>query len=310
MTNVKLRSISQSAFCLGEVYPYEVFLQVNDIKVIKLYEPGFEVTTEDIERLKRYPRGAVLVTKEAHVEYFENKLPLEFKSNLKNKQPINTQKAEDLFCYALYREEGCSDHEFIQDVMQKSQKITLSLFDSEDIKHEKISNFNILTTLCNSEERFASHSEMLMVLGTLFMLVTPGVTVEELTSIVQIGFLHGFAMEYLTDRSKKTVFHQLLSPSSIKIDIVKDSKAIKNSIKSHFKNHSLKNIDAISAYIKHIYIMEKAVEQSSFSKNPGTVRAIKEFKDFETPAKFRIDNKKTNYYIVTKKFVIIDHLYR
>ena len=131
---------------------------------------------------------------------------------------------------------------------------------------------------------------------------------ENLTSIGQVAFLHGFAMEYLTDRNKKTVFHQLLTPQSIKIDIVKESKAIKDSIDSHFDNHTLTDINAVSSYLKHIYIMEKAVEQSSFSKNPGTVRTIKEFKEFETPVKFRIDNKKTNYFIVTKKFVIVDHL--
>ncbi len=308
MTNVKLKPITPASFCLGEIYPYEVFLQVSEKKVVKIYEPGFEVSRADQERLKKYPSGAILITKDAHVAYFENKLPLEMKSALQNNKPLDHSKAEELFSYALYRQENCTDDDFIKDVMNKAQKITLALFDTEEARKDKISNYNILKTLCNSEERFAAHSQMLLTLGSLFMMATPGVTMENLTTIGQVAFLHGFAMEYLTDRNKKTVFHQLLTPQSIKIDIVKDSRAIKDSIDAHFDNHSLNNIDVVSSYLKHIYIMEKAVEQSSFSKNPGTLRTIKEFKDFETPSKFRIENKKNNYFIVTKKFVIVDHL--
>ncbi|MBH47542.1 MAG: hypothetical protein CME71_05180 [Halobacteriovorax sp.] len=308
MTNVKLRSISHTSFCLGEIYPYDVFLQVSEKKVIKIYEPGFEVTQADLDRLAKYPGGSILVTKQAHTQYFEDKLPLELKQELQNNKPVDIKKAEDLFCYALYREEGCSDQDFINDVMKKAQKISLALFDSEEQRKDKISNFNILTTLCKSEERFAAHSQLLLTLGSLFMMATPGVTMDYLTSIGHVAFLHGFAMEYLVDRNKKTVFHQLLSPQDIKIDIIKDSQAIKDSINAHFDGHTLKDFNAISAYLKHIYIMEKAVDQSSFSKNAGTVRTIKEFKSFETPVKFRIESKKSNYFVVTKKFVIVDHL--
>lgn len=308
MSNVKMRSISHTAFCLGDIYPYEVYLQVSEKKVVKIYEPGFEVSIEDQERLKKYPGGAILVTKEAHSAYFENKLPIELKTSLQSNKPIDTTKAEELFSYALYREENCSDDEFMKDVMNKAKKITLALFETEEAKKDKISNFNILTTLSNSEEKFAAHSQMLLTLGSLFMMATPGVTMENLTSIGHAAFLHGFAMEYLTDRNKKTVFHQLLDPDSIKIDIIRDSKAIKEAIISHFDSHSLSNFNAIAAYLKHIYIMEKAVEGSSFSKNAGTVRTIKEFKEFETPEKFRVEQKKSNYFIVTKKFVIVDHL--
>tara|TARA_R110000868_G_scaffold175888_7_gene413136 strand:+ start:1492 stop:2583 length:1092 start_codon:yes stop_codon:yes gene_type:complete len=308
MTNVKLRSISHTCFCLGEIYPYEVYLQVSEKKVIKIYEPGFEVTQSDLDRLAKYPGGSILVTKQAHTEYFEDKLPLELKQELQNNNAVDIKKAEDLFCYALYREEGCSDQEFIRDVMNKAQKISLALYESDVAKKDKTSNYNILATLCKSEERFAAHSQLLLTLGSLFMLATPGVTMDYLTSIGQVAFLHGFAMEYLTDKNKKTVFHQLLSPQDIKIDIIKDSQSIKDSINAHFNGHTLKDFNAISAYLKHIYIMEKAVEQSSFAKNAGTVRTIKEFKNFETPVKFRIETKKTNYFIVTKKFVIVDHL--
>src|SRR5690606_3998022 len=120
------------------------------------------------------------------------------------------QKAENLFCYAMYREEGLNDNDFINDVIKKSQKISLKLFDSPEARKDKISNLNILSELCKSEETFAAHSQATLTLGSLFMLATSGVTMDNLTNIGHMAFLHGFAMEYLIDKSKKTVFHKLL----------------------------------------------------------------------------------------------------
>lgn len=305
---MKLKPIPVSSFKSGDTYPYDVYLQINDAKVIQIYKANFEVSSEDMDRLNKFPEGKILVSKEDHSAFFETKVTADLSQQLHSGGPIDHKKAESLFCYALYREEDCNDQDFISDVIKKSQSISLTLFDTPNMRNDKVSNFNILNELSNSEERFAAHSQMTLTLGSLFMLATPGVTMDELTNIGHVAFLHGFSMEYLSDKNRKTVFHKLIDHENLKIDITKDSVAIKDAIEQHLNGHSLNGFNAISAYLKHFHIMEKALEKSAFGKNAGTVRAIKEFKQFETPPKYRITNKKSNYFIVTSKFIIVDHL--
>ena len=296
-----MKSISLSLLETNKSYPFKIFLQLSENKVITLFNENTCLNQEDLDKIKYYHdlKHKILLEDDAFEQFLLSNL-----SSCENR--IKPQIAETLTYDIFNKTRGVSNKDFLDTVVAETNKIIRSILSNNKNKASRII-LNLLEEVKKSDNIYMTHTNRLFSLSSLVLFLTPNKgNVDFIHDLGQASLLHGFSLNYLND-PKDTSFLKSLPIDLDKIILREENETeLKRIAELHYYGHKIKSFNDVTTYLKSFDVMDQIIKEKRKFFTQGIGRTIQDFKKLMIPKGMGIPLTKKPY-ISSQIMLMADH---
>lgn len=271
---MKMKSVKSSFFKEGVNFPFKVYFQISESKMLVLFNENTVLEQEDLDKITHYisENKKILISKDDYAKYFASKL----KSG-----SLDVEDTKEVAFHILEREK-LGDEDYFHSVIADTNNIIKHIAE-ENQGPQSSFLLNLLKEMESTENEFMIHANQLFALSTTFLFLATGESsIEDIYDLGHGALLHGFALNYMNDSTDST-FSKTFLQSVEKFKLKSDYLELEKVVTLHLNGHSLKTFDDITIYLESFDIMEIASNSVKETLSNGAPKLIHDFKMLQIP---------------------------